>query len=85
MLTWNQKRRRKCYRFSDYMHMTRGAISKITKCLIKAKCITPYLEPENKKEIYFRLTPQEKVSMRSVIKDMNCEKKRYYIFKRIFS
>ena len=45
-------------KISNYMHMTRGAISKIIKRLIKAGCIISYLEPENKKEIYFRLTPK---------------------------
>ncbi|MDY5021320.1 MAG: winged helix DNA-binding protein [Blautia sp.] len=45
-------------KISNYMRMTRGAISKITKRLIKAGCITPYLEPENKKEVYFQLTPK---------------------------
>lgn len=36
--------------------MTRGAISKITKKLIKKSIIESYQKPDNKKEIYFRLT-----------------------------
>ena len=35
--------------------MTRGAISKITKKLIKKGIIESYQKPDNKKEIYFRL------------------------------
>jgi DNA-binding MarR family transcriptional regulator len=41
-------------------YMTRGAISKITKKLIKKGIIESYQKPENKKEIYFRLTEQGK-------------------------
>lgn len=40
--------------------MTRGAISKITKKLIKKGIIESYQKPDNKKEIYFRLTEQGK-------------------------
>ncbi|MBC8062123.1 MAG: MarR family transcriptional regulator [Clostridiaceae bacterium] len=36
--------------------MTRGAISKIAKRLIKAGAIEIYQKPENKKEIYYKLT-----------------------------
>ena len=39
-------------------YVTRGAISKITKKLIKKGLIESYQKPDNKKEIYFRLTEQ---------------------------
>jgi len=42
-------------------YMTRGAISKITKKLIKKGIIESYQKPDNKKEIYFKLTEQGKV------------------------
>ena len=41
--------------------MTRGAISKLAKKLIKKGMIESYQKPDNKKEIYFRLTEQGKV------------------------
>jgi DNA-binding MarR family transcriptional regulator len=41
--------------------MTRSAISKITKKLIENGFIESYQKPDNKKEIYFRLTEQGKV------------------------
>lgn len=41
--------------------MTRGAISRITKKLIKKGLIESYQKSDNKKEIYFRLTEQGKV------------------------
>jgi DNA-binding MarR family transcriptional regulator len=37
-------------------YMTRGAISKLAKKLIKKELIESYQQAENKKEIYFRLT-----------------------------
>lgn len=40
--------------------MTRGAISKLTKKLIKKGVIESYRKPDNQKEIYFRLTAQGK-------------------------
>src|SRR5208283_3885100 len=42
-------------------YVTRGAISKKTKKLIKKGIIETYQKPDNKKEIYFRLTEQGKV------------------------
>lgn len=39
-------------------YMTTGAISKLTKKLIKKGVIESYQKPDNKKEIYFRLTEQ---------------------------
>lgn len=43
------------------LYMTRGAISKLTKKLIKKGLIESYQNPDNKKEIYFRLTEQGKI------------------------
>ncbi|WP_077601465.1 MarR family transcriptional regulator [Oceanobacillus sojae] len=42
------------------LYMTRGAISKLTKKLMTKKLIESYQKPDNKKEIYFKLTPQGK-------------------------
>jgi DNA-binding MarR family transcriptional regulator len=38
--------------------MTRGAITKLTQKLIKKGILESYQKPDNKKEIYFRLTRQ---------------------------
>ena len=38
------------------LNMTRGAISKITKRLLSSEIIESYSLPNNKKEIYFKLT-----------------------------
>jgi DNA-binding MarR family transcriptional regulator len=43
-------------KLSKYFKMTRGAISKIIKKLIKKDAIEVYKKPENKKEIYYKLT-----------------------------
>ncbi|WP_086443746.1 MarR family winged helix-turn-helix transcriptional regulator [Candidatus Enterococcus lemimoniae] len=43
-------------KLAEAFYMTRGAISKITKKLIKKELIESYQKAENKKEIYFRLT-----------------------------
>ncbi|MGZ0041396.1 MarR family transcriptional regulator [Paenibacillus ottowii] len=48
-------------KLAESLYMTSGAISKITKKLIKKGLIESYQKPENKKEIYFRLTEQGKV------------------------
>ena len=48
-------------KLSESFYMTRGAISKLTKKLIKKGIIESYQKPDNKKEIYFRLTEQGKV------------------------
>ncbi|NMM63936.1 MarR family transcriptional regulator [Clostridium sp. P21] len=45
-------------KLAEAFYMTRGAISKITKKLIKKGAIESYQKPDNKKEIYFRLTEQ---------------------------
>ncbi|MDR3271691.1 MAG: MarR family transcriptional regulator [Peptococcaceae bacterium] len=43
---------------AESFYMTRGAISKVTKKLIHKGIITSYQKPDNKKEIYFKLTQQ---------------------------
>ena len=43
-------------KLAESFYMTRGAISKITKKLIEKGVIESYQKPENKKEIYFKLT-----------------------------
>jgi DNA-binding MarR family transcriptional regulator len=45
-------------KLAESLYMTRGAISKMTKKLIKKGIIESYQKPDNKKEIYFRLTDQ---------------------------
>ena len=45
-------------KLAESFYMTRGAISKLTKKLIKKGIIESYQKPDNKKEIYFRLTEQ---------------------------
>ena len=48
-------------KLAEAFYMTRGAISKINKKLLKKGIIESYQKPDNKKEIYFRLTEQGKV------------------------
>ncbi len=45
-------------KLAESFYMTRGAISKIAQKLIKKGIIESYQKPDNKKEIYFRLTAQ---------------------------
>ncbi|OOM05845.1 MarR family transcriptional regulator [Clostridium saccharobutylicum] len=45
-------------KLAESLYMTRGAISKIAKKLIEKGIIESYQKPDNKKEIYFRLTEQ---------------------------
>jgi len=45
-------------KLAESFYMTRGAISKMTKKLIKKGVIESYQKPDNKKEIYFKLTEQ---------------------------
>jgi DNA-binding MarR family transcriptional regulator len=45
-------------KLAESFYMTRGAISKMAKRLIKKGIIESYQKPDNKKEIYFRLTDQ---------------------------
>lgn len=47
-------------RLAESFYMTTGAISKLTKKLIKKGVIESYKKPDNKKEIYFRLTKEGK-------------------------
>ena len=47
-------------KLAEVFYMTRGAISKVTKALIKKGLIESYQKSDNKKEIYFRLTDQGK-------------------------
>ncbi|MBZ9626079.1 MarR family transcriptional regulator [Clostridium sp. FP2] len=48
-------------KLAESFYVTRGAISKLTKKLIKKGIIESYQKPNNKKEIYFSLTSQGKV------------------------
>ncbi|GJM80477.1 hypothetical protein HMSSN139_29730 [Paenibacillus sp. HMSSN-139] len=43
-------------RLAESLYMTRGAITKLTRKLIEKGLIESYQKPDNKKEIYFRLT-----------------------------
>ncbi|MDR3602270.1 MAG: MarR family transcriptional regulator [Desulfosporosinus sp.] len=45
-------------KLAESFYMTRGALSKITKKLIKKGIIESYQKPDNQKEIYFRLSEQ---------------------------
>ncbi|WP_168118953.1 MarR family transcriptional regulator [Paenibacillus sp. HB172176] len=45
-------------KLAETFYMTRGAISKLTKKLIVRGLIESYQKPDNKKEIYYRLTKQ---------------------------
>jgi len=45
-------------KLAEAFYMTRSAISKITKKLMEKGLIESYQKPDNKKEIYFRLTEQ---------------------------
>lgn len=47
-------------KLAEAFYMTRGAMSKLTKKLIKKDLIKSYQKPDNKKEIYFKLTEQGK-------------------------
>lgn len=47
-------------KLAESFYMTNGAISKLTKKLISRGIIESYQRPDNKKEIYFRLTEQGK-------------------------
>lgn len=47
-------------KLADSSYMTRSALSKMTKKLIKKGIIESYKKPDNKKEVYFRLTNKGK-------------------------
>ncbi|KRG11280.1 MarR family transcriptional regulator [Staphylococcus sp. NAM3COL9] len=52
-------------KIADDLFMTRGAISKLTKKLLKKNAIESYKKIENKKEIYFLLTDEgEKIYLK---------------------
>lgn len=48
-------------KLAESFFMTTGAMSKMTKKLIEKGVIESYQKPENKKEIYYKLTDQGKV------------------------
>jgi DNA-binding MarR family transcriptional regulator len=48
-------------KLAESFYVTRGAISKMAKKLIKKSVIESYQKPDNKKDLYFRLTEQGKV------------------------
>ncbi|MEL0537790.1 MarR family transcriptional regulator [Staphylococcus debuckii] len=48
-------------RLAETLYMTRGAISKLTRRLMKKELIESYQKEDNKKEIYFKLTDSGKV------------------------
>lgn len=45
-------------KLAEAFYMTKSAISKLTKKLIEKELIVSYQKTENKKEIYFQLTPK---------------------------
>ncbi|MHD0397096.1 MarR family transcriptional regulator [Staphylococcus simulans] len=47
-------------KLAETLYMTRGAISKLTKRLMKKELIESYRKEDNKKEIYFKLTDSGK-------------------------
>ncbi|MBO0453305.1 MarR family transcriptional regulator [Candidatus Enterococcus murrayae] len=47
-------------KMAESMYMTRGAISKLTKKMLKKGYIESYQKSDNKKEIYFKLTEEGK-------------------------
>ena len=47
-------------KLAETLYMTRGAISKMTKKLESKGIIESYQKPDNKKELYFRLTEEGK-------------------------
>lgn len=51
-------------RMAEAFDMTRGAVSKLTKKLVKKGLIENYQKPFNRKEVYFRLTGQGKAIFR---------------------
>lgn len=59
-------------KLAECLYLTTGAISKMTKKLIKKGLIESYKKSDNKKEIYFRLTKQGKVVYR-IHEDLHTE------------
>ncbi|MDR3315510.1 MAG: MarR family transcriptional regulator [Coriobacteriales bacterium] len=52
-------------KIAESFYMTSGAISKLTKKLVKKGALESYQKPDNKKEIYFRLTKQGKAAYKT--------------------
>jgi DNA-binding MarR family transcriptional regulator len=48
-------------KLAESLYMTRGALTKTTKKLLKKGIIKSYQKPDNKKEVYFRLTLRGKI------------------------
>ena len=59
-------------KLAESFFMTRSAISKITKKLLEKGLIESYQKPENKKEIYFRLT-EEGLAINKIHDDLHKE------------
>lgn len=51
-------------KLAESLYMTRGAVTKITRKLMEKGLIESYRKPDNRKEIYFRLTGQGKAISR---------------------
>jgi len=73
-------------KLADSFNMTRGAISKLSKKLIDKELIEVYQKPDNKKEIYFRLTKkgQEIFNTHKKLHDM-FDKRDSFVFEQISS
>lgn len=59
-------------KLAECLYLTTGAISKMTKKLIKKGLIESYQKSENKKEIYFKLTEQGRIIYK-IHKDLHKE------------
>lgn len=71
-------------KISQHMNMTTGAISKITKKLLNNNFIYKYKNPNNNKEIYFKLTESgEKLYKCHKIKHSQWEERNAIFFKSI--
>ena len=63
------------------LYVTRGAVSKMTKRLIRRELIEKYQSPENQKEVYFRLTANgQKVYEQHEAIDHEHEKRDQVVF-----
>lgn len=71
-------------KLAEAFYMTRGAISKLTKKLINKGIIESYKKPDNKKEIYFRLTKQGK-AVKKIHDDLHREfqERDRYVFEQV--
>ena len=59
-------------KLAEAFNMTTSAISKLTKKMMKKGLIESYQKPDNKKEIYFRLTAQGK-AINNIHEDLHQE------------